>query len=62
MEAQRFVGWIDAFPFLMARRGKRLGVPTGQLEVLVLESGGSSWPDESDLSVKSPCQELRMGQ
>lgn len=38
-----------------------MGVPTGKLEILVLESGGSSWPNTL-ISVKSPGHELRMGQ
>lgn len=39
-------GWVDASPFLMTRREKRMGVPTGKVEVLVLASGGISCPDD----------------
>lgn len=39
-----------------------MGVPTGKLKVLVLESGGNSWPDEFVLSVKNPGHDLRNGQ
>lgn len=36
------------------KKGERMGIATGKLEVLVLESRGSSWPDEFDL-----CEKLR---
>lgn len=60
VEVPHFDGWMDTFSFLMARREKSMGVPTGKLEILVLESGGSSWPNTL-ISVKSPGHELRMG-
>lgn len=62
VEAPPSHGWMDTFPFLMARQEERKGVPTGKLKVLVLESGGNSWPDEFVLSVKNPGHELRKGQ
>lgn len=52
VEIQPFDGYMGTFPFLMARREKGMGVPTCKSDVLVLQSGGSSWPDEFDLCEK----------